>query len=330
MDRACVQRARHLRERIGFVDRATTYKEFADFVEERRRGRRLRQPSRRAGSAAAHRHRPHRPPDVRALRRAVQAHGRDRRRRRCRSQRRASACRIGPTSNIDLAYEHGRAQNAIQNLRNAYVELLDSFFSAAPVASATRPIRCAPSSRRSPAGSATTSTAAPTSTGRKSFLLRLQEKRASLTDIRERFLGLKNDLPADGEAQRLVAPGDRQARSHHRRRRRADRSARQGDVGRYAARRGRQRHHALGRLQHHDGRADRQPVARADRRAPGRQRQARRRRAGRPHGGDGPRHLAHPRAHQRGAAQQRVPRLRARAVDARSDRAPGAGAHRRA
>ena len=33
MDRACVQRALHLRERVGFVDRATTYKEFADFVE---------------------------------------------------------------------------------------------------------------------------------------------------------------------------------------------------------------------------------------------------------------------------------------------------------
>ena len=28
MDRACVQRALHLRERVGFVDRGTTYKEF--------------------------------------------------------------------------------------------------------------------------------------------------------------------------------------------------------------------------------------------------------------------------------------------------------------
>src|SRR5262245_27944969 len=33
MDRACVQRALHLRERVGFVDRGTTYKEFEDFVE---------------------------------------------------------------------------------------------------------------------------------------------------------------------------------------------------------------------------------------------------------------------------------------------------------
>ena len=33
MDRACVKRACHLRERVGFVDRGTTYKEFADYVE---------------------------------------------------------------------------------------------------------------------------------------------------------------------------------------------------------------------------------------------------------------------------------------------------------
>ena len=97
----------------------------------------------------------------------------------------------------------------------------------------------------------------------------------------------------------------------------------------YAARRGGQHHHPLGRLQHHDGRADRQPVTVAGRRPPGRQRQARRRRAGGTYGGDRSRHRAHPRAHQRRAAKQRVPCLRARAVDARSLGKPGAGAHRR-
>ena len=38
MDRACVHRARHLRERVGFVDRGTTYKEFHD-LRRKRRGR---------------------------------------------------------------------------------------------------------------------------------------------------------------------------------------------------------------------------------------------------------------------------------------------------
>ncbi|MFA5901108.1 MAG: phosphoenolpyruvate carboxylase, partial [Hyphomicrobium sp.] len=38
---------------------------------------------------------------------------------------------------------------------------------------------------------------------RKSFILRLKEKRASLADIRERFIGLKGEIPSDGEPQRL-------------------------------------------------------------------------------------------------------------------------------
>ena len=163
MDRACVKRARHLRERVGFVDRGTTYKEFADYVE---------------GAAAA--------ADFEAFKKrwerartgiVLTAHPTfglsDALSKRIVEIAVADDVdpntRIGvphrPDEDIDLAYEHGRAQNAIQNLRNAYVELLDSFFSAAVHASATRRTRCAPSWRRSLRGSATTSTGAPTSIG---------------------------------------------------------------------------------------------------------------------------------------------------------------------
>ena len=52
MDRACVQRARHLRERVGFVDRGTTYKGFDDFVEGNAAATDFK-PSRRVGSGRA-------------------------------------------------------------------------------------------------------------------------------------------------------------------------------------------------------------------------------------------------------------------------------------
>ena len=260
MDRACVKRARHLRERVGFVDRGTTYKEFADLRRRQPPRTPTSRPSRRAGSARA-------PASCSTAhptfglsdalsRRIVEiavADGAD-------PNTPHRRCRTGPTE-YHLAYEHGRAQNAIQNLRNAYVELLDSFFSARSHASATRRTRCAPSSRRSPPGSATISTAAPTSSGRNSFILRLQEKRASLADIRERFLGLQGELrptarrsacrarsPASSTS--TIAAVDEQIEA-------LDKVMKH----RHASRRGRQHHHALRRLQHHDGRADRLAVA---------------------------------------------------------------------
>ena len=260
MDRACVQRARHLRERVGFVDRATTYKEFADFVESAAAAAdfdsfKARWERARTGIVLTA-HPTFGLSDALSKRIVEIAVADDV----------DPNTRIGvphrPDENIDLAYEHGRAQNAIQNLRNAYVELLDSFFSAAASRFGDKAYTLRPKLATFACWVGYDLDGRTDIDWRKSFILRLQEKRASLADMRERFLGLKNDLPADGEAQRLAAPGDRQAGSHHRRCRRAGRSARQSDVVRYAARRGRQHHHPLGRLQHHDGRADRQPVTR--------------------------------------------------------------------
>ena len=54
MDRACVRRARRLRERIGYVDQATTLKDFTTYVEKtaKEAGDSLRRLRRAAGIAA--------------------------------------------------------------------------------------------------------------------------------------------------------------------------------------------------------------------------------------------------------------------------------------
>ena len=175
-----------------------------------------------------------------------------------------------PDETIDLAYEHERAQNAIQNLRNAYVELLDSFFSVAVQRFGDEAYTLRPKLATFASWVGYDLDGRTDIDWSYSFMLRLQEKRAALTDIRERFLGLRNECRRRRGAAH-VAPGDRQARPGDRRRRRADRSSRQGDEDRHAARRGGQRHHALRRLQHHDRRADRLAAPVAHRCAPGRQ-----------------------------------------------------------
>ena len=309
MDRACVQRARHLRERVGFVDRGTTYKEFADFVEGAAAAAdfetfKARWERRRTGIVLTA-HPTFGLSDALSKRIVEIAVADDV----------DPNTRIGvphrPDENIDLAYEHGRAQNAIQNLRNAYVELLDSFFSAADHRFGDKAYKLRPKLATFACWVGYDLDGRTDIDWRKSFILRLQEKRASLADIRERFLGLKNDLPADGEAQRLsrqvtgkldltIAAVDEQIEA-------LDKvmttNTPLAEAANIITR--------VGRLQHHHRRADRQPVAGADRSAAGRQGQTRRRRARRPDGGDGPRHRAYPRAHQRRAAQQRLPRLRA-------------------
>lgn len=201
MDRACVQRARHLRERVGFVDRGTTYKEFADFVE---------------GAAAAADFETFKARWERARTGIVlTAHPTfglsDALSKRIVEIAVADEVdpntRIGvphrPDEHIDLMYEHGRAQNAIQNLRNAYVELLDSFFSAAVHRFGPKAYALKPKLATFACWVGYDLDGRTDIDWRKSFILRLKEKRASLADIRERFIGLKNEIPADGEPQRL-------------------------------------------------------------------------------------------------------------------------------
>ena len=154
----------------------------------------------------AHRHRPDGPPDVRPLRRAVNAAW-SRSRSPTTSIPRRDDRRAAPARrDIDArSYEHGRAQNAIRNLRNAYVELLAASSASPRSATATRRIKLAAEARdvRVWVGydlDGRTDIALEHSRS----ILRLQEKRASLADIRERFLGLKHELAGGDEAQRIA------------------------------------------------------------------------------------------------------------------------------
>ena len=193
MDRACVQRAEHLRERVGFVDRATTYKEFADFVEGAAAAadfETFKERWERARTGIVLTAHPTFGLSDALSKRIVEI---------------AVADKVDPNTpigvphrpdeNIDLNYEHGRAQNAIQNLRNAYVELLDSFFSAALHRFGDRAYTLRPKLATFACWVGYDLDGRTDIDWRKSFILRLQEKRASLADIRERFIALRGELP---------------------------------------------------------------------------------------------------------------------------------------
>ena len=201
MDRACVQRARHLRERVGFVDRGTTYKEFADYVE---------------GHAAAAAFETFKARWERARTGIVlTAHPTfglsDALSRRMIEIAVADEVdpntRIGvphrPDDGITLDYEHERAQKPSSNLRDAYVDLLNGFFSvaaqlrrqglqAAPQADDVRLLgRLRPRrAHRHRLGQLVPP--APQGEARRAH----RHPRA--------LPRLKNELPADGEAQRLA------------------------------------------------------------------------------------------------------------------------------
>ena len=202
MDRACVQRGRHLRERVGFVDRATTYEEFANFVESEAKDAdfetfKARWSRARTGIVlTAH---PTFGLSEALTKRMVEI---------------AVASDVDPNTpigyphrpddNIDLAYEHRRAQTAIHNLRNAYSELLHSFYTAAVARFGDRAYTI------NPKLATVASWVGYDLDGRTdiswitSFIIRLQEKRESFVDIHERIQTLKDSLNKIPDTQLLV------------------------------------------------------------------------------------------------------------------------------
>jgi len=202
MDRAFVQRARHLRERVGYIDPEQTHKEFADFVEGlansmdfedfAARWSRARNgivltahPTFGLSEALSHR----------IVEMAV-ADDVD------------PNARIGlphrPDPNIDLSYEHSLAQKSISNLRDAYTELLQSFFSVAASRYGDKAFMLRPQL------ATIASWVGYDLDGRNdikwtfSLLVRLKEKQAALNDIRDRFLALKDRIGDGTEIQRLT------------------------------------------------------------------------------------------------------------------------------
>jgi phosphoenolpyruvate carboxylase len=200
MDRACVYRARHLREHIGYVDPAATLKEFSTYVESTAKGGdfdafKARWERVRTGIVlTAH--------PTFGLSEAL-------------SQKMAEIALAGgpenqpigtphrPDSPLTLDYEHARAQAAIGNLRDAYVDLLERFYATATSSFGPKALKLQPQL------ATVASWVGYDVDGRNdigwtfSFLVRIKEKQAALNDIRDRFLALKSKLGDSSDVQRL-------------------------------------------------------------------------------------------------------------------------------
>jgi phosphoenolpyruvate carboxylase len=202
MDRACVQRGLHLRERVGFVDRATTYEEFANFVETEAKDAdfdtfKARWSRARTGIVlTAH---PTFGLSEALSKRIVEI---------------AVANDVDPNTpighphrpddGIDLAYEHRRAQKAIKNLRNAYSELLHSFYTAAVARFGDKAYTIRPRLATIASWVGYDLDGRTDISWIASFIIRLREKRAGFVDIHERIQALRDSLNAQAETQRLV------------------------------------------------------------------------------------------------------------------------------
>ena len=202
MDRACVHRARRLRERIGYTDQASTLKDFTAFIEKT---------AAEAGTIEAFQARWERARTGIVLTAHPTFGLSDELYERMVGIAVADSSdadvSIGiphrPTGTITLHHEHKLAQDAIQNLRNAYEELLHAFYSVAAQKFGAQAYKLRPKL------STFASWVGYDLDGRTdiawsfSFKVRLIEKRAALQDIRERFVTLKHKLGDNDAVQRL-------------------------------------------------------------------------------------------------------------------------------
>ncbi len=203
MDRACVRRARSLRDKVGYVDQAATLKDFTSYIEktaatagsfEKFKARWSR--ARTGIVLTAH---PTFGLSDALYRRMVEIAVAD---------PATGDVTIGmphrPETSLTLQHEHKCAQDAVRNLRDAYEELLHGFYSvsAQKFGDAAYAVR--------PKLTTFASWIGYDLDGRTdiswnfSYSVRLAEKRAALIDIRERFLILKHKL-GDGDAAQRVA-----------------------------------------------------------------------------------------------------------------------------
>ena len=206
MDRACVHRAHNLRERLGFVDHQSTLKEFSeaitksvgDAADKDLAFAKFEQRWARARTGIVFTAHPTFGLSDALSRRVIDI---------ATGEATAQDIAIGvahrPDDGITLNYEHERAQDSINNLRDAYVDLLNTFFSVAANAFGEKAYKLKPKMM------SVASWVGYDLDGRTdinwdySFLTRVKEKRAALNDVRERFLVLKHKLGDGGEIQRL-------------------------------------------------------------------------------------------------------------------------------
>jgi phosphoenolpyruvate carboxylase len=108
-----------------------------------------------------------------------------------------------PDQPIDLAYEHRRAQNAIVNLRNALESLLSRFYIAAQNSFGDAAFEVKPKLATIASWVGYDLDGRTDITWLDSFKLRLREKLAALSDIRQRFLLMKHRLGEEPEIERV-------------------------------------------------------------------------------------------------------------------------------
>lgn len=194
MDRAFIRRAKSLRERVGYADQADTLRDFSAFVEETM-GKDTAEVSfeefanrwSRARSGVVLTAHPTFGLSEAMTRRMVEfaVDGHD-----------PEDGRIGlphrPDTGITLDYEHASAQTAIGNLRTAYADLLNSFYSVASQRYGDKAYALRPKLATFASWVGYDLDGRTDIQWSYSFLLKLQEKRASLADVRERFLTIKH------------------------------------------------------------------------------------------------------------------------------------------
>jgi phosphoenolpyruvate carboxylase len=108
-----------------------------------------------------------------------------------------------PDEPIDLAYEHRRAQSSIANLRNALEGLLNRFYRVAHDTFGDKAFEAKPKLATIASWVGYDLDGRTDITWIASFKLRLQEKLSALNDIRQRFLLLKHRLGEEPEIERV-------------------------------------------------------------------------------------------------------------------------------
>jgi phosphoenolpyruvate carboxylase len=200
MDRACVRRARSLKERVEYKSNAATTKEFTDLVAataaESESIKEFAARWERARSGIVFTAHPTFGLSEALSKKMVEIAVAD---------NPAVDQPIGlphrPDSPINLNYEHRLAQEAIQNLRTSYEELLNAFFSTAAAKYGDAAYKLKPKLATIASWVGYDLDGRTDIKWNYSFLLKLQEKRASLIDIRERFFALKHKI---GDSEQIV------------------------------------------------------------------------------------------------------------------------------
>ncbi len=204
MDRACVRRARQLRQKIGYVDQATTLSDFMKYVEKTatESGGKIEAFADRWSRArtgivlTAH---PTFGLSDALYKRMVEIAVAD---------PESTDVAIGlphrPEPVMTLQYEHKCAQDAIKNLRDAYEELLHGYYSVAARIYGEAAYKVRPKMTTFASWIGYDLDGRTDIAWTFSFQVRLLEKRASLTDVRERFIILKHKLGEGDAAQRVA------------------------------------------------------------------------------------------------------------------------------